>query len=88
MPQHLAAIAILVPDYDAAIAFYVGVLGFVLIEDSFIPEQNKRWVVVAPPGTIPRTTSGKVRRSETRARFQAGTLLNGGHDIHVDGSVR
>jgi fatty-acyl-CoA synthase len=31
-------------------------------------------IVVAPPGTIPRTTSGKVRRSETRARFQAGTL--------------
>ena len=35
-------------------------------------------VVVAPPGTIPRTTSGKVRRAETRARFQAGTLLSGG----------
>jgi fatty-acyl-CoA synthase len=35
-------------------------------------------IVVAPPGTIPRTTSGKVRRSETRTRFQNGTLLNGG----------
>jgi len=35
-------------------------------------------VILAPPGTIPRTTSGKVRRSETRARFQAGTLLAGG----------
>jgi len=32
-------------------------------------------VVLAPPGTIPRTTSGKVRRAETRARFEAGTLL-------------
>ena len=32
------------------IAFYVGVLGFTLIEDTIIPEQNKRWVVVAPPG--------------------------------------
>jgi fatty-acyl-CoA synthase len=32
-------------------------------------------IVVAPPGTIPRTTSGKVRRAETRARFRAGTLL-------------
>src|SRR5207253_3882707 len=31
-------------------------------------------VVVAPPGTIPRTTSGKVRRAETRDRFAAGTL--------------
>ena len=35
-------------------------------------------VVLTPPGTIPRTTSGKVRRSETRARFLAGTLLTGG----------
>lgn len=33
-------------------------------------------VVVTPPGTIPRTTSGKVRRAETRERFQAGTLLS------------
>ena len=32
-------------------------------------------VVVTPPGTIPRTTSGKVRRAETRARFEAGTLF-------------
>jgi fatty-acyl-CoA synthase len=32
-------------------------------------------IVVAPPGTIPRTTSGKVRRAETRARLEAGTLL-------------
>ncbi len=36
-------------------------------------------VVVAPPGTIPRTTSGKVRRGETRARLEAGTLLTGGN---------
>ena len=34
-------------DYEEAIAFYVGVLGFVLIEDSSVPEQSKRWVVVA-----------------------------------------
>jgi len=34
-------------------------------------------VVVTPPGTIPRTTSGKVRRAETRARFEAGTLQAG-----------
>jgi fatty-acyl-CoA synthase len=37
-------------------------------------------VVLTPPGTIPRTTSGKVRRTETRVRFQAGTLLTGGRD--------
>jgi fatty-acyl-CoA synthase len=38
-------------------------------------------VMVAPPGTIPRTTSGKVRRAETRVRFQAGTLLHAGRSI-------
>ena len=37
-------------DYDEALAFYVGKLGFRLVEDSFVPEQNKRWVVVEPPG--------------------------------------
>lgn len=41
----------MVPEYDEAIAFYVDVLGFILIENSFVPEQNKRWVVVAPPGS-------------------------------------
>jgi catechol 2,3-dioxygenase-like lactoylglutathione lyase family enzyme len=40
-----------VREYDEAIAFYVGVLGFSLIEDSFVPTQNKRWVVIAPPGS-------------------------------------
>jgi acyl-CoA synthetase (AMP-forming)/AMP-acid ligase II len=45
-------------------------------------------VVLTPPGTIPRTTSGKVRRSETRARFQAGTLLTGGREVHAVGAAR
>ena len=35
---------------DQALAFYVGKLGFKLLEDSFVPEQNKRWVVIEPPG--------------------------------------
>jgi catechol 2,3-dioxygenase-like lactoylglutathione lyase family enzyme len=39
-----------VPDYEEALAFYVGTLGFTLVEDSPVPEQQKRWVVVAPPG--------------------------------------
>jgi len=50
MPQHLGLVALVVPDYDAAIAFYVGVLGFTLVEDTYQPAQDKRWVVVAPPG--------------------------------------
>jgi catechol 2,3-dioxygenase-like lactoylglutathione lyase family enzyme len=42
-------IALIVRDYDEAIAFFVGKLGFRVVEDREIPEQGKRWVVVAPP---------------------------------------
>ena len=48
--QSLAHIALVVRDYDEAIAFYVGTLGFTLIADEYQPEQDKRWVLVAPPG--------------------------------------
>lgn len=48
--QHLAAIALVVPDYDEAIAFYVGKLGFELVEDTYQAAQDKRWVAVRPPG--------------------------------------
>ena len=50
MPQSLAHIALVVRDYDEAIAWFTGKLGFTLIEDSYQPEQDKRWVLVAPPG--------------------------------------
>src|SRR3982750_4864049 len=48
--QTLGMVSLVVADYDAALAFYVGKLGFTLVEDSFVPEQNKRWVVIEPPG--------------------------------------
>jgi catechol 2,3-dioxygenase-like lactoylglutathione lyase family enzyme len=51
MKQHLALIAIVVRDYDEAISFYVNQLGFNLIEDKQV-SPDKRWVVVAPPGSI------------------------------------
>jgi catechol 2,3-dioxygenase-like lactoylglutathione lyase family enzyme len=51
MKQSLGLTAIVVADYDKAIDFYVGTLGFELVEDSYVPEQQKRWVVVAPPGS-------------------------------------
>lgn len=50
MTQHIGLISVVVRDYDEAIAFYVGVLGFTLIEDTYQPAQAKRWVVVAPSG--------------------------------------
>jgi len=50
MQQAIAQIAIVVRDYDEAIGYYVGTLGFRLVEDTFIAAQNKRWVVIAPAG--------------------------------------
>ncbi|ASK88738.1 VOC family protein [Sphingorhabdus sp. SMR4y] len=50
MTQFISAISLIVPDYDQAIAFYVGLMGFELIEDTELSE-DKRWVLVAPPGS-------------------------------------
>ena len=50
MQQSIGQIALIVRDYDEAIHFYAHQLGFTLVEDTAIPAQNKRWVVIAPPG--------------------------------------
>ncbi len=49
MKQSISQVALVVREYDEAIDFFVGRLGFNLIEDTYLPEQEKRWVVVAPP---------------------------------------
>jgi catechol 2,3-dioxygenase-like lactoylglutathione lyase family enzyme len=51
MQQSIAHVALVVRDYDEAIDFFCHKLHFTLIEDTFQPEQAKRWVVVAPPGS-------------------------------------
>jgi len=48
MAQTLELISLLVLDYDQAVEFYVGALGFRLIEDVEVPDEGKRWVVVGP----------------------------------------
>jgi len=50
MPQRLAHVTFLVKDYEEAIAFFTGSLGFQLVEDTALGD-GKRWVVVAPPGS-------------------------------------
>ncbi|MEG3163541.1 VOC family protein [Sphingomonas sp. PB2P19] len=45
---HLAHVTLVVPDYDEALAFYVGTLGFTLVEDT--PLDGKRWITIRPPG--------------------------------------
>lgn len=51
MKQSIVHVALVVRDYDEAIAFYTQKLHFTLVEDTYQPEQDKRWVVVAPPGS-------------------------------------
>lgn len=52
MKQSIIHVALVVRDYDEAIAFYCQKLHFELVEDTYQPEQDKRWVVVAPPGSM------------------------------------
>jgi catechol 2,3-dioxygenase-like lactoylglutathione lyase family enzyme len=52
MRQSIVHVALVVRDYDEAIAFYTKTLDFRLVEDTYQPEQDKRWVVVAPPGSV------------------------------------
>lgn len=55
MKQSIVHIALVVRDYDEAIEFYTKKLHFTLVEDTYQPEQDKRWVVVAPPGSTGTT---------------------------------
>lgn len=48
--QSLGLVSLVVRDYDEALSFFVEKLGFTLVEDTPVPEQNKRWVVVKPKG--------------------------------------
>ncbi len=51
MKQSISHIALVVKDYDEAIAFYTQKLHFTVLEDIYQPEQDKRWVVIAPPNS-------------------------------------
>ncbi len=51
MNQSIAHVALVVKDYDESIEFFTKKLNFTLVEDKYQPEQDKRWVVVSPPGS-------------------------------------
>ena len=55
MKQSIVHVALVVRDYDEAIEFFTRKLRFTLIEDIYQPEQDKRWVLVAPPGSTGTT---------------------------------
>jgi len=69
--MHLELVALVVADYDEAIAFFVDVLGFALVEDSPALTNDgriKRWVVVRPPGA---TTGLLLARADGPAQTEA-----------------
>ena len=66
MAQHLALLSLLVRDYDEALAFYVGKMGFSLVEDSELGA-GKRWVVVAPGAAGARFLLAKASDDQQQA---------------------
>jgi len=68
MKQQLAHIALVVDDYDDAIAFYTQKLHFTLVEDTVLSD-TKRWVVVAPPGSTCSLLLAKAAGEEQRSRI-------------------
>ena len=74
MKQSLGLVSLVVRDYDEALAFFVGKLGFLLVEDSPVLEQAKRWVVIAPPGaTEARLLLARASTPEQASRIGAQT---------------
>ena len=72
--QHIGLVSLVVDDYDDALAFFVGKLGFELVEDTFIPKQSKRWVVVTPPGANEsRLLLAKASTEEQKSRVGSQT---------------
>ena len=77
MAQRVSNIALVVRDYDEAIVFYCGSLGFELLEDAYQPEQDKRWVVVRPKGAAGGTTIVLARASKPEQEPFIGNQTGG-----------
>lgn len=75
---HLAHIALVVRDYDEAIAFYVGKLGFTLVADEYQPAQDKRWVTIRPPNAPANATTILLARATTPEQAAAIGNQSGG----------
>ncbi len=87
MRQSIVQLSLVVRDYDEAIAWYVGTLGFTLVEDSYQPEQDKRWVVIAPPGAPAGSATLLLARATTAEQIAAIGNQTGGRVflfLHTD----
>ena len=68
MSRHLALVTVVVRDYDEAIAWYTGALGFCLLDD--IDQGDKRWVVVGPSkGTSAALLLARASTAEQQAHI-------------------
>lgn len=76
MKQSIVHIALVVRDYDEAIEFYTKKLSFDLIEDTYQPEQDKRWVVISPPNST-GTTVLLARASKSEQESFIGNQAGG-----------
>jgi catechol 2,3-dioxygenase-like lactoylglutathione lyase family enzyme len=76
MKQAIANVALLVRDYDEAIAWYTGTLGFTLAEDTALGDA-RRWVRVAPPGGAEGTALLLAKASTERQRQHVGDQAGG-----------
>ena len=89
MTQHLANIALVVADYDEAIAWYTQVLGFTLLQDIDMGD-GKRWVRVAPPGSNGGTALLLAQANTEAQRTRIGDQVGGrvGFFLHTDDFAR
>ena len=83
MKRHIACFALVVDDYDRAIAYYTEILGFELREDA-PREQGKRWVVVAPAGAETAILLAQASNDAQRARIGDQTGGRVGFFLHTD----
>jgi lactoylglutathione lyase len=68
MKQMITAVSLVVRDYDEAIAYYTGVLGFTLLEDTPLGNSGQRWVRVAPPGQQAHGTALLLAKAKDEAQ--------------------
>ena len=83
MTQTIANVTLVVPDYDAGIAFYFGALGFVLLEDTKLGE-TKRWVRVAPKGAQTALLLAQADGAAQKAAIGNQTGGRVGFFLHTD----
>lgn len=82
MIQSIIHIAFIVKDYDEAIVLYTNKLHFSLVEDTYQPEQDKRWVLISPPGSG-GTTILLARASKAEQEIFIGNLWDLVHFKHT-----